>query len=404
MKRYAFAGASGRALYMYAKPMYEDFKDCTELVGVFDINSHRSKVISEECGNVPVFNDFDEMLFKGKPDIVIVTTVDRYHHEYIIRSLEAGCDVIVEKPLTIDADKCNAILEAEKRTGREVVVTFNYRFVPYVTRIKELIESGIIGDIINVDLEWMLDTNHGADYFRRWHRRMENSGGLLVHKSTHHFDMINWWLKDEPEEVHALGARRFYGDTSKQGAERCRVCPKADSCEFFLDIAKDEFMKKMYLQAEKEDGYFRDKCVFSEEINIYDTMAVQARYSKGAFLSYSLIAHSPYEGWKASINGAKGRIEAQEFHSGQNAGENFQEIKIFNRKNEIIKIDVLKIHEIHGGADEKIRRMIFRGGMEDPLGHLAGTRAGVMSSMIGIAANMSIQNNKSVRIKDLIHE
>ena len=100
--------------------------------------------------------------------------MDRFHHEYIIRSLEAGCDVITEKPMTIDDVRCRAILEAEKRTGRRVIVTFNYRFAPYVTRVKELLREGVIGKVLSVDFEWILDTRHGADYFRRWHRRKEN--------------------------------------------------------------------------------------------------------------------------------------------------------------------------------------------------------------------------------------
>jgi predicted dehydrogenase len=87
------------------------------------------------------------MLRRGRPDTVIVTTVDRYHHEYIIRSLEAGCDVITEKPMTIDDEKVRAILAVEQRTGHKVIVTFNYRFQPYVTRIKELIRDGAIGQV-----------------------------------------------------------------------------------------------------------------------------------------------------------------------------------------------------------------------------------------------------------------
>ena len=71
-----------------------------------------------------MFANFDEMMKTVRPDTVIVTTVDRYHHEYIIKALEYGCDVITEKPLTIDEDKCNAILEAERKTGKKVIVTF----------------------------------------------------------------------------------------------------------------------------------------------------------------------------------------------------------------------------------------------------------------------------------------
>ena len=176
-KRYVLAGASGRAFSMFAKPITEKFNDVAELTGIFDINMTRAEYFRKNAApQARLYRDFDEMMNTEKPDVLIVATIDRYHHEYIIRGLEWGCDVITEKPMTIDADRCNQILEAEKRTGRKVNVTFNCRFMPYVRRIKELLNEGIIGDILNVDYEYLLDRHHGADYFRRWHSRKENSG------------------------------------------------------------------------------------------------------------------------------------------------------------------------------------------------------------------------------------
>ena len=142
---------------MYAKPLATELKDFAEIVGVYDVNPVRANHLSRECGDIPVYDDFDEMLRDRRPDTAIVTTVDRYHHSYIIRSLAAGCDVITEKPLTIDAGKCRAILNAEARTGKKVIVAFNYRLTPYVTRIKELIKGGAVGEILNIDFEWILD-------------------------------------------------------------------------------------------------------------------------------------------------------------------------------------------------------------------------------------------------------
>ena len=126
------------------------------------------------------------MMKECAPDTVIVTTMDRYHHEYIIKALEYGCDAISEKPMTIDEEKCNAILAKEKETGKKVIITFNFRFMPNMIRVKELINEGAVGKILSVNFEYLLDTSHGADYFRRWHRRKENSGGLLIHKASHH--------------------------------------------------------------------------------------------------------------------------------------------------------------------------------------------------------------------------
>ena len=401
-KRYAIVGASSRGFNMYALPLTTELKDDADLVGIFDINSVRANYVSQECGGVSVYQNFDVMLKESKPDVVIVTTIDRFHHEYIIRALDAGCDVITEKPMTIDAEKTRAIFEAEKRTGKKVVVTFNVRFDPYVSRIKELIRQGAVGEIYSMDLEWFLDTSHGADYFRRWHRYIKNSGSLLIHKASHHFDMINWWMDDDPLELYAFGNRRFYGPTRENRGERCLTCQYKRTCEFFWDITSDTFTKKFYLDAEKEDQYFRDRCVFADDIDIYDTMSVNIKYEKGALLSYSLVAHSPYEGWKVSINGSDGRLEAESFQSGPRATEPESELRIYNRKGEVITYHVPKQVGTHGGSDERLRRMIFVGDIPDPLGQHAGSWAGAMSCLIGAAANISIAKKKPVIIKDLL--
>ena len=120
--------------------------------------------------------------------------------------MERGVDVMTEKPMVIDEAQCRAVLDAEKKTGRKVVVTHNYRYAPKHQKIKELLMGGEIGKITSVDFNWFLDTSHGADYFRRWHRLRSKSGSLWVHKASHHFDLINWWIDGEPVEVSALGS------------------------------------------------------------------------------------------------------------------------------------------------------------------------------------------------------
>ncbi len=168
MKKYAFAGAGGRATTMFAVPLAKEYGDVAQIVGVFDPNRKRCEALAKRTETeIPLYTDFDTMLEETKPDVVIVATVDRYHHEYIVRALHAGCDVISEKPLTIDDEKCRAILKAQEQTGKKVTVTFNVRFMPFVTRIKELIHEGCVGDILSVHFEWMLDTEHGADYFKK---------------------------------------------------------------------------------------------------------------------------------------------------------------------------------------------------------------------------------------------
>ena len=129
------------------------------------------------------------MLAEQRPQTVIVTSPDATHHEYILQAMEAGCDVITEKPMTTDAARCRQILDVSRRTGRRCRVTFNYRYSPPRSQVKDLLMSGAIGEVLSVDFHWLLNTHHGADYFRRWHASKAISGGLFVHKSTHHFEI-----------------------------------------------------------------------------------------------------------------------------------------------------------------------------------------------------------------------
>ena len=104
------------------------------------------------------------MIAECRPEIVIVTSIDRTHHRYIVRAMELGCDVITEKPMTVDAEKCQQILDTVESTGRDLRVTFNYRYSPHASLVRQLLMDKVIGTVTAVHFEWLLDLVHGADY------------------------------------------------------------------------------------------------------------------------------------------------------------------------------------------------------------------------------------------------
>src|SRR5688500_17538079 len=241
-RRYAIVGLGSRH-ELYQDGIETVHAPWAELVGLCDTNPGRIDLARARSARngapVPpgyLAADFGRLLQERRPDVVIVTTSDASHHEYLIRAMEAGCDVITEKPMTTDTEKCRQILETRARTGRRCRVTFNYRYSPPRSQVKELLMRGEIGEVLSVDFHWLLNTHHGADYFRRWHGRKENSGGLMVHKATHHFDLINWWLGAMPVSVFATGKREFYTPTMAKrfgltGAhDRCLTCPEKGKC------------------------------------------------------------------------------------------------------------------------------------------------------------------------------
>lgn len=408
-KKYVQVGCGVQGINAYAKPLVRDFGDIAELCGVCDINIKRAQLVSKIVGtDIPAFSDFDKMLDTVNPDTVIVVTIDSEHDTYVIKALQSGCDVICEKPLTTTPEKALNIQKAQEESGKNVTVTFNLRFHPFFKRIKEIVATGIVGDVYSMNYEWMLDTVHGASYFRRWHSERKNSGSLLVHKSTHHFDIANWILEQDPVEVNAIGTRRFYGSnaTDKKG-ERCLTCEYKDTCKFYCDILGSSELKDFYYDCEGEDGYIRDRCLYSNKIDIEDTVNLTVRYSGGTLMNYMLIAHSPYEGLRIALNGSKGRLEISKV-LGQKAGFNDEVdnyIKFYNRDGEVINIDAeAEGGGGHGGADPKLRESLFRGHKEEPLGQMADTRAGMMSIGIGMAANLSMQENRRVYLKEFFKE
>ena len=422
-KRYAQVGTGGRARFFY-EAVASTYSETSEIVAFCDVNQTRmnyanSRLEALGAKAVPTYKhyEFDKMIEEIKPDCVIVTSVDRTHDWYIIRAMELGCDVITEKPMTIDEKRAQRIIDTQKKTGRNVRVSFNYRYAPTNTKIRELIMDGVIGDVFSVHFEWFLNTKHGADYYRRWHRNKENSGGLLVHKSTHHFDLVNFWLGTSPETVFAMGSLNFYGRTNaerrgvKEFYYRCHGNEIAKNDPFGLDMEANPVLKALYLDAEHEDGYIRDKSVFSEEISIEDTMGVLVRYKNNAILTYSLNSYLPLEGLRVGFNGSKGRIEMEVFENshvnagGDKANEGAlksKKIMVYPMFGAPYEAEVTEGKGGHGGGDPVLLNDIFGVPVEDKFHRAANQVDGAMSILTGVAANKSIASGMPVKIDDLV--
>ena len=424
-KKYVQVGVGGRS-WGYTVALVKTLRAECELVGLCDNNRGRLDLRNREIvgtlkgHSVPVYLDtqFDRMIREQEPDVVVITSKDSTHDKYIIRAMQLGCDVVSEKPMTIDEKKCQRIIDAANKTRRRIMVTFNCRYMPPMMQVKKLLMSGVIGKILSVDLRWMLDVSHGADYFRRWHAEKKSSGGLLIHKATHHFDLVNWFISANPVEVFAMGARRFYGAQSdmpgrlglKGHAQRCLECRLQKKCNFFFDLKKDKPCNEMYLACEKYDGYIRDRCVFGRGIDIEDTMNLVVRYDSGAFLSYSLNAFTPWEGYHFAFNGTKGRLEFDHIGGSIGGGDKTPDsiphgdfIRVYPHFKPAISIPTKFGKGGHGGGDDALMKDLFSSHQtKDKLMRAANYASGAMSVLIGTAANISMRTNKAVRLDRLV--
>ena len=421
-RSYAIVGLGHRS-YMYLGALLGAHAADGSLVGLCDSNQGRLttaiRAAADAGVSVPGYDaaGFDRMLAETRPDRVIVTVPDLLHADYIVRALEAGCDVITEKPLTTDPAMTARILAAKQASGRAVVVGFNYRFSPVRTLLKQVLMSGIIGHVKNVTFEWLLDTHHGTDYFRRWHRTKANSGGLFVHKATHHFDLLNWWLGTVPKRVTAVGRRVFYrpemGDALglTDRGPRCTGCPAFNRCGFRLDVAASDHLRTLYAEAEQHDGYLRDVCVFSPDIDIEDSMNAVIEYEGDIVANYALTAYNPCEGYRVTFDGTRGRAELHNVErSAVNPDGSLPRPSVAEENRITVQPHFARPYVLalpsagglHGGGDAVMLRRLFGAPSNDQYGHVADERAGAWSAMVGMAANASLASGAAVLLTDLV--
>lgn len=397
----ALVGTGVRGVAMYGKYLVDNYGDNVEHVGICDTNPGRLDYAYDYIGaDCPMFTNLDEMLEKTDPDRLIVTTWDWEHHNCVIAGLEHGVDVICEKPLTIDVDKCQQIIDADKKYDNDIYVTFNYRYPPHRSRVKEILMNGAIGDIRSVDFHWNIDHPHQARYMQRWHGESQRGGTLWVHKSTHHFDMINWLLDSDPVEVFAKSDLETFGSNGPFRSTNCRNCPHANKCDYHWDINANDHLRKLYAENEHYDGYIRDNCVFRHNIDSHDKHSALIKYANNAYLNYSLTSDTDYDGYWIAFNGTKGRLEGRE--GGWGTPQNHQEWILTPLGEEPQKITVDFTSGGHWGGDPLLLNKLFVDpDMEDPLHQSAGTRDGVMSVLTGVAARRSAASGQPVRIEGL---
>ena len=427
-KRYCVIGISNRAIGMFLDPIRGPYQKYADVVGMLDSDQSRmDRYNSTRKANIPTYlpDQFDKMIQKERPDVVIVACRDCDHDHYIIKSLAYDLDVISEKPLTISEEKCAKIAAAQSKSKGRVTVTFNYRYAPPATRIRELIMDGKIGKVVSVDLNWYLDTYHGSSYFQRWNRQRECSGGLSVHKACHHLDLVRWWIDQHPVEVFAFAALNFYGPKGVHNPLRakeigdgrtCPTCDKKTQCKYYMRFYRAELrgdngccmLAKIddHIDVHQQyENYNPRQCIFDPKINIEDTYSAVIKYDNGAFLNYTLNGSVPYEGYRLGINGTEGRIEFKELHGPERfpfpapASEPITYIPMFGGRE---VVDVINPGGAHGGGDPLLLDELFIGpDAMNKTKRMADLSDGIEAVLTGVAVYKSAQQGKPISINSL---
>ncbi|HRU05114.1 MAG TPA: Gfo/Idh/MocA family oxidoreductase, partial [Candidatus Brocadiia bacterium] len=223
------------ASYAKARP------DAFQIVGVADPLEYRRKQVAAEYNLPPdrLFKTADDLARAGKiADAVINGTMDHHHVSTSLPLLEAGYDILLEKPFATSEEEMWALARAARRLGRKVMVCHVLRYAPFYAAIKAKVLAGEIGELMNIQTTEHVSYHHMATGFVRgkWNRRDRCHSTMLMAKCCHDLDLIAWMMSGTPvKAVASFGGRMFFRPKKapKGAGTRCLVdCPIESTCEY----------------------------------------------------------------------------------------------------------------------------------------------------------------------------
>lgn len=410
----AIAGLGLRGFHTYGQ--YQKIHPERMLVtAIADVDPKTLAAAAKDL-NVPAeccFSSAEELLSKEKlADVLIVATQDRQHLAHTVAGLRLGYDVILEKPIAITPQDCLTIRNEAEKSGRVVAVCHVLRYTMFYRTIKEVIDSGRIGKIVNVDAVENVGYWHQAHSFVRgnW-RNSQTSSPMILAKSCHDLDILNFLIGEKCKRLSSYGSLKFFrAENRPQGAaDRCLDCKYRSGCvysatEFYLspDSLKEH---EWFCYAVSPDGTHESlenalregaygRCVFACDNDVVDHQVVAMEYENGITATLTMSAFSSEMYRTVRIMGTHGEIEASQ-------KDNVVRVTPFGGKTEYYDINVLASDlSGHGGGDNQMMTDFFAR-ITEGKGRLSSSIAeSVSSHMMAFAAEYSrLNGGESVEIE-----
>ena len=323
------AGNRGQAYCNYALSNPEEL----EVVAVVDVNPIILKTACDKysVGNDFAFSDLDEFLAKKiECDFVINATMDEMHYETALKIINAGYDMLIEKPITPDFNELKEIYQASVKKNVKVLVCHVLRYTPFYRTIKSLIEGGEIGDIVSMEINEHVWCGHYLDSYVRgkWRSEKECGSPMLLAKCCHDTDVLCWLNnKTAPKTISSFGSRRLFvpENAPKDSTEFCYNCPHNDTCLYSAQKVHLEFdampfqtwraMGKPWQEITKEEKAeflkhdIYGKCAYKTDADIIDRQCVSVEFENGSIATHNLIAGTQKEDRWIHVVGNKGEIQ-----------------------------------------------------------------------------------------------
>lgn len=414
MTTVAIAGLGPRGFYTYAQ-YQKVHPERMKVTAIADIDETKLYLAAEDLHIPPegCFKSAEEMLSKDKlADELIVATQDKQHIAHALAGLERGYDLILEKPVATTPEDCIAIRDAAKRLNRKVAVCYVLRYTTFYRTIKNIIDSGRIGEVVNVDAVENVGYWHQAHSFVRgnW-SNCGRSSPMILQKSCHDMDILNFLIGSHCECLSSFGSLSFFNSEHrpKDAAEFCVDCPRKESCVYSAEriyLGEDTQEKRPWVRtvvapagglAEVKKALRRGpygRCVFVCDNDVVDHQTVALRYENGVTVSFTMSAFSAEVYRSIRIMGTQGEIEGEQ-------KTNLIRCTTFDGKTEVYDINKLASDlSGHGGGDNQLLTDFFDENSEGHIDAVSGIYSAIESHMMAFAAEYSrLHDGESINLK-----
>ncbi len=349
--RIGIIGAGARA-ESFANELYAGMPRA-ELFGICDIDPDRLGKFVDYCGlnGARTFTDPDDYFAQKEMDAVLITTPDFTHRDVAVKAMKAGKHIYIEKPLAPTAAQCREIIRAHKRSGAVAYIGFNLRAVNVYQKLKEIVDSGILGQIVHIESCEQLSQAHSASFMRRFHRKKQNTGGFLNHKCSHDLDIMQWLIGHEHKvvKVASFGGLNVFLP-KKAPAKYCHECPPdiwgrcpyKDQPGFVFPVSGKQPIHK----TSQLDIYGGDLCVYTPDKDTVDNQTVIMEWDHGVRGNFNLQLFQAHGERETQIWGEKGSLHS--FYS------QFRIRVTVSDTGEVIEHKLVRETGGHGGADPKM--------------------------------------------------
>lgn len=394
------AGGSRGRWFVSQLSGHKDFK----VVALVDQLPDAARLIAQDCGlsDVPVHTETVEALDAVACDAVLVATSDYEHVSPAVSSLERGKHVFVEKPLAINLEGCQTLVEADRRAGERTMVGFNLRFAPLYRKLKDLVLEGTVGRVLTIQADEFY--YGGRTYFRRWNRLRRYGGGLWITKASHDFDLLYWLSGGLPLRVSA-SARLTHYVPKPEGGIRCSDCPIEPTCpdSHLRDSRVSSPLGRQIEQIREEAGWPpTDLCLYNSEKDTFDHGIAVVEFDNDVLSTYTVNVVAPFTDRRVRIGGTDGVLQGS-------LSDSNDEILFWRRHQDQDPNNAERIPLFpdgnqpeagHGGADRFILddfAAFVRGQPSQAIGPAEAS----VAIALGVAATQSSDDSRSVDLNEL---